>query len=82
MGRHHVFMLILEFFYLSENFYKSGRVTMSTLRIRGCLWHAKTINNFKKYPLIFKNYSYLNKTECEALSYKEKILNLEVLINL
>ena len=36
MGRHYVFMLILKFFDLSENFYRSGRVTMSTLRIRGC----------------------------------------------
>ena len=36
MGRHYVFMLIIEFFDSSENFYRSGRVTMSTLRVRGC----------------------------------------------
>ena len=36
MGRHYVFMLILEFFDLCKNFYRSGRVTMSTLWIRGC----------------------------------------------
>ena len=36
MGRYYVFMLILEFIYLSEIFHISGRVTMSTLRIRGC----------------------------------------------
>ena len=36
MIRHYVFMLIFEFFYLSRNFYRSRRVTMSTLRIRVC----------------------------------------------
>ena len=33
----YVIMLILEFFDFSDFFYISGRVTMSTLRIRGCL---------------------------------------------
>ena len=37
IGRHYVFMLVLEFFYLSDFFYISGRVTMSTLRISVCL---------------------------------------------
>ena len=36
MGRHSVFMLILEFLDLKGDFYIPGRVTMSTLRIYVC----------------------------------------------
>ena len=64
MERHYVFMLILEFFDLSEIFYISGRVTMSTLRIRVCpsvcLSPDKTNFNSESYLSIFEIYTYLN----------------------
>ena len=74
MGRHYVCMLILEFFDLSENFYMSGRVTMSTLRIPVCLSLDKTNFNSKSYQSIFERFTYLDWT-----SYEEKILNFDFL---
>ena len=47
MGRHYVFMLILEFLYLSENFNIFGRLTKSALRLRVCLSTDETILHSK-----------------------------------
>ena len=43
MRENYVFMLVHEFFDLSEFFFISGRVTMSTLRIRVCLFVCRQI---------------------------------------
>ena len=61
MGRHYVFMRILKIFNLSEIFYISGWVTMSTLQIQNVrLSPDKTNFISKSYNLIFEIYAYLN----------------------
>ena len=76
MGMHYVFMLILKFFDLSEIFYRSGRVIMSTLWIRGCPSVCRQIKltSTQKVTSLFLRFMYIwIKQEVEKKSYEEKI---------
>ena len=79
-GWHYVFMLILENSVLSENYYVSGRVTMSTLRIHVCLSVRLFVagqNKFqpKKLQVDFRDLYIFELAERGLQRYEKFILN-------